>query len=521
MSYAVGAERFLNDKNLFFSHPENYTTLTEIDTNKDYEFILTNQKLLHDEFEQLFAVLKAHKDDENNRVFWFYCYYCASLLEAFHDAYGQKSAADKYREHKLQITNHLEKAEVSSEENTDKSTDNFIEHLYESFKQGFAEFCNFPFHVSKIRSKIGLINMYRIYYIFTRLTLTQALTVASELQLIAKLEAWLGIHIDVDKIIFNLQMPGIVSTYLSVGLFAGRFLLNAGMLIKHTFFPTDKEKENGLSTWERFKYELEKRHFIFLNDIAWATVNFLTNFAEITNLGGVSVYLVSAFLTFDVMMMVYKTYLEEKEYLIKRSQYDQELSAYFENLRSTSLTEEQRMQITLQIEITTKQKAALERKWLSTQATMYFNVSAATLLAIGFTATILVTNPVLIIGFYFIALVGVAMYLSSDAYNNYKMKSLVLQDLELANEDYDLARVEFESARKEFFFTLAKNTFVPMIIIGTLAACWPAAVVLATLYIGYGCYQAYSEYKAKQVELPPEEVDDEEEELVSLVPSLV
>ncbi len=495
MVYSVKNASFLRAKQQFFARSasnflSDVTTeskFRDIDTRVatiGYSFLLQNQSTLETEFAEMFASLQK-QDNENKEHFWFYCYYCASLLESFYKAYDQESNVKKYQEIKDQIKDRLKKKTHSENES------NFIESLYQSFNSSIQNLVNSRSHISKIRDYVAYSNLCRLYWVFCRLTMTQGLTVAKDLQLIEKLDMILGTHTDVDKIISFIQAPNYVLNYFSVGFFLARFMIDGGLLIKHTFFPAEHEKgeensceihlmdklpgalsldkyrnsyilikgdvykgcqffyvpKNGLpqsqkmrdsdkleedliellgdekstrlepkaiknfitaqtdhvpepvTRFDRFKHELYKRHCNFANDFVWATVNFLTNFNNITGIPGpIAGYLTSVFLVFDVAMILYKRSLAKEEYLIKRSQYLQEIQEYsvpgrFNFLSSTAKA--------THIEVLFQQLTEHDLSWQAKEAAYYFNAAAAALLLTGFTAFLIIGSPLIVVGCYF------------------------------------------------------------------------------------------------------------------------
>ena len=571
-----------------------------------YSFLLQNQNALETEFSEIFNILK-QQDDENKEIFLFWCYYCASSLELLFKAYSQEGNAEKYRKIKQQIKDRLDGNKKNSLDD-----EGFIQSLQNSFLEGFRNLINSPLHLSQIRDYVAYSNLCRIYWVFCRLTLTKGFAVAKDLKLIDQLDVILGTHTDVDKIIGTLQAPTGIINYFSVGFFLIRFMIDGGLLIRHSFFPTELEKgaehssevikmsflpgaarieayrnsyivvqedetsdielyyvpksgspekltlkdrskitkallskidtEQSIrltakevsdiitedtahipeaTTWyDRFKYELYKRHCNFANDLVWATVNFLSNFNELVHISGPAAsYLTAAFLTFDVCMALYKCHLAKEEYLTKKAQYLEEIDDYNNPERFKILTAEQRL---MHVDMLNKQLIELEINWRTKEATYHFVAAAAALLMIGFTASMLVNPAILVVGCYFACTIAVAMYLSSGAYTQYQEKSLYLEQAQLTGKNLSVAQKEFEVARNDFIFTMVKNTVVPTVLIATFAVCWPAAIILTALYLGYEAYHAYdqhSESKAiKQLALagPDEEVDSDSHLLASV-----
>ena len=598
MVYSGQNAALIKDKQHFFStnaRKSNSFDFKGIDKQVrqiDYSFLLANRSALETEFTEMFTLLQK-EDSKNKAVFWLYCYYCASMLEQFYRAYGQKSQEEDYKQIKKKIKRHLTKKEKKDDKQKEES---FIQSLYHSFLTSINNLVNAPFHIAQIRNHVAYANLLRLYWTFTRLTLVQGLSVAKSSHLIDKLDALLHTHTDVDKIISTIQAPSGVLNYFSVGFFLARFLIDGALLLKHTFFPSSLEKDeesgcelhrldklpagmaveayrggyllvpddegelrlyyvpkkgkciklNNITTtnshylasklenkrsvrlsakelevyithdthvpekatrYERFKNELYKRHCNFANDLVWALINFLTNFNKLCHISGpVAGYLTAAFLTFDIAMMFYKCHLAEKEYLTKKAQYEEEIRQW---KKDPTLSEEERQQ---QIAMLKKQLKELEINWQTKQATFYFNAAAATLLFVGFTAALLL-NPALAVGAFFVCVVAAAMYLSSDSYTKYKEKSLYLEQAQRSGTGMALAIKDYQKARNDFFFTMTKNTVVPLLLITTYAICWPAAVALTAMYLGYELIHAYQQHQAaktiKAFALPTPPADEE------------
>ncbi|KTD11835.1 coiled-coil protein [Legionella gratiana] len=500
MVYSKQNSAFKSDKNQFFLQlPKKdmviSSAIEKVETRANhigYTFLLQNQKALEDEFVHTFAVLQKQKDN-NNEAFWLYCYYCATLLENFYKAYSQQSKEEEYKNLRQKIKNRLLKVKEDA-----VAEEVFIESLKNSYISGFRNLMSSPFHISRIRDYVAYSNLCRVYWVFCRLTMTTGLALAKDLQIIDKLDAILGTHTDVDKIISVIQAPNGILNYFSVGFFLMRFMIDAGLLIRHTFFPTEQEKKDKTTALERFKYELYKRHCNFANDLVWATVNFLTNFNHITHIPGpIAGAITAVFLGFDVCMTLYKCQLAKQEYLIKKAQYEQEIEKYSKQLKKLTDINEVK-NAAAHIAMLQAQLKELEIGWRTKQGTFYFVASAAALLMLGFTAALLFTPPGIIVASFFVCTLATAMYLSAGAYSTFQEKSLRLEQAQLSGNDLDMALKEYQAARNDFIFTMVKNTVMPALLITTFAICWPAAIVLTAMYVGYEIYHAYDQHKSKK-----------------------
>ena len=164
MVYSSSSAAFRRDKHQFFSQmsvikdPQSSIQFAEARAQAiDYSFILANQQALETEFTQMFQLLQ--KDPTNKEPFWLYCYYCASLLEHFHRAYGQPGKEAQYKEQKEQIKKRL-KQEVAEEP---KVEEDFIQSLYQSFLSSYRNLSTAPYHLSQIRDYVAYANLCRIY----------------------------------------------------------------------------------------------------------------------------------------------------------------------------------------------------------------------------------------------------------------------------------------------------------------------------------------------------------------------
>jgi len=583
MVYSSQNAAFSADKQTFFAtaqpiNSNNYLFAENLASRKNHTFLLQNKLALETEFDQMFAVLQKKKNG-NRDHFWLYSYYCASLLEAYYTAYADKIKAERFAEIKRKI-----KERDLEQDKSKNSEERFIDSLRNQFNSSLKKLADSPNHISQIRDNAAFINMVRLYWVFCRITLIQGLQVAKQLELIDKLDVILGTHTDINKIIATLEAPNSFLNYFGVSLFLFRFIIDAGLLIKHTFFPSELEQgksniyqldslpdEQQLATYannyiyiskgkgdfyyvprrgkpellegitpedknrlkedffakkkqtkqnfveynadsvrsiitaytghvpelttalDRFKHEIYKRYANFSNDFVWATVNFLTNFNHISKIPGpVTGYLISAFLIFDFCLISIRCYMAKKEYLTKKAQYLKEREYYNTN---TVLSETEKR---THIEMLDKQLIELEIDWKTKEATYYFAASAAALLFAGFSASLVISSPVLIFGAYFICQVAVAIYMSLDAYSQYKQKELYFEHAQLVDEHYETALKEYIQARDDFIFTMVKNTAMPLLIIGTLAVCLPAGIILSALYLGYEGLHAYNKHAGNQ-----------------------
>lgn len=488
MVYALQYDAFYQHKNRFFDKAadkgrrgKDLLTFAEKYAKKsDYPFIARNHLLLQQEFEQLFASLKAKK--KNRRDFWLYCYSCALMLETYHRHYGQKAKAQEYRAIADKIKASLKGERVVRE---NKKDDAFLTRVGKAVSNDVVELFKTPTQLSKLRDKVGFYNIIRIYWVFCRLTFTNSLRLLRDVKILELLENAIGKNIDVDVVVDTLEAPNSIFRGLSVGFFLARLFLNSLVTIKH--MAGSSSKERSLPLKERFYLEIYKRHPVFLNDIVWAVVNGVTNYAQVFHISAAAAgWITAGFMLFDFALILWRRHLAEEEYNTKKAQYtaEQQHCLHMEDLERYDLL--------------TRQLKNLEISWQAKNSTFLFNAAAALMLGAGFSASMLFASPALIVVSYAVCMVAVAMYLSDGAYNNYKEKSLRLQQAHIENVPADdLKRVleEYQAARNEFIFTMIKNTVMPTLILATFAVCWQAAVVLIAVYAAYELWNAYCRKK--------------------------
>lgn len=479
---------FLMDKQGFFSINAPETGLAYAQkraSQQEYDFLARHRTMIEQEFNDLFNALKNKPD--NHESFWLYCYYLSLMLHSYYQAYGKRSHANKYNAFAKDIAHFYEHKTFPSNA--------VVKQWQEQLKHDLGELASTPRHVEKIRDWVAFTNITRMQIVFSRLAIKQSLVILQGSHLLELIDAFLGKPTDVGGMMSMLDAPTGVFNVLSVGVFVARFALNMGMLLKHIFIPNDAEKKLPLG--ERFTQELAKRHCDMLNDLVWGTVNGLTNYASYFNISApVANWIMAGFLLFDVSLLFYRKRLAEQSYMLKKEQYEQEIKELDLGSPSRVLLE--------------AQLAELERNWQATNATYWFNVSAALLLMTGFSASLLLANPVAAPVCFLVCAVAIAMYISGDLYGNYHEKHLLLQQAEQEGRDSTHAYKALQEARSEFITSMVKNTVMPMLIMGVFAVSWPAALALTVLFIGYESTKGYF----KQNPTPELELKEDKSALV-------
>ena len=169
-----------------------------------------------------------------------YCIYCSHLLEAYYIGYEQSSKAESQRAFREKLINHLNGDESQSEKI--KTAAQMKSWLGRSLKDLLVH----PFtKISNAREKVMLLNFWRIYYIFSESFIEFSLMISKDAGIIDAFDRLFNTTTDIDKAIQNLHLPEVINTMrvLSVAFFAVRLSLNAAMIVKHTFLPSEQEKK--------------------------------------------------------------------------------------------------------------------------------------------------------------------------------------------------------------------------------------------------------------------------------------
>lgn len=497
MTHAARSQVFRQDKQRFFATVHTSTLASEMARKKNYAFIGGNQYLIEQEFRQLFSALKNNPSKRDQ--YWLYCYYCSLLLKSYYEAYGKFDQAAEYQGHAQYALDAFNK--------TPKQDDpSYGANLENKLAKDLKELLSTPAHVSKLKDWIGFANITRIQLVFSKIVVKQALVIAQDLRWLEKLDALFGWHTDVNAMTARINSTANTFNVLSVGFFVARFILNAGMVLKHTFVPSDAESK--MPMFERFCNEIKKRHIVFLNDITWTMVNGLSNYAPYFGIAApVANMLTAGFLFFDAALLVYSRSLAQKDYLTKRDQYLAEKKRISVQLRDRVGHDIDKLNEDMKV--IDEQIAALDLSWKTTSATYWFNVTAALLLMGGFSAALMLSAAPAALASFIVCSIGVAMYLSAGLYGKYYEKNLMMQELEPRREKHQALAAEAQSAWSDLMYAMAKNTILPMIVVTTFAISLPATLAFVGLYFSYEVGKGWlNASKPSAPALPP---PDEEE----------
>lgn len=192
--------------------PDENTLLQQWPTKSDAAYIVANQKLYY--------VTKGAETVAINELA-----ISSQELQQFEDSVKPKNVARTLSRKELQY--------IRTKIDIEHDNDSALKLLYNDV----VGLMQIPTKVTAVKNKLGLMNLWRVNWVFCRLTMTSGLRYFRDMNIIDKFEDLMGSKFDEEEFIRRMEAPSYVINMLSVGLFAGRLLLNAAELIRHVCFP--------------------------------------------------------------------------------------------------------------------------------------------------------------------------------------------------------------------------------------------------------------------------------------------
>lgn len=477
------ARAFFDDKKAFFENfdfSDDSSVSTTLNAVKEkaqktsYDYLLNEIHTLEMEFDTLYNTLL--QKPQNRRKFWLYTYYLSLQMAEFYEAYGPTEKALASKQMAETIRGYLEDGQISVQAIRENDS-SFFERLYNQIKQWFQDLYNKVAKATSAKNAIAEINMIRMMYMVSRLTLLNFILILNNNGLIEKIGEILGQQLSLEVLQERLGTLQGVANVLSVALFVGRAAINTALVIKHVCFPSEKEKE--VAWYKRFMFELNKNHGQFLNDFAWSAVNLFTNYPKILGLSFPAVIGITVgFLVFDLSLILWLRHRDELKFQDKNNQLQLEIKAL---MALDSLDKHQKENLSVLLE----QKAFLEIDHKSTQAAYHMNIVAAVFLCIGFATGFAMASPIGSVACLGVSIIAVAFYRSANQYADMVRKREMLQKVKNDGGDILAAEKAYENAKMVFANSMLKHTLMPTIILITFALCWQAALVGIGILVVY------------------------------------
>lgn len=420
------------------------------------------------------AKAKHKQNEEQLKSVAFMLYYFASVLQTHYEAYVNKEKLIKYQTIIAEINSHLD---GEDEDNLDVQRQLSFLIQKDAVTVGEETLAAIT-RTSKLRSTLDIINMQRIYWIFSHFVISAIQTLALQTHLQLK-------ELDTLCDAFNNYNFSYVMNIISVALFSVRLLIDLAMIAKHVF----SSKENDLTRWSRFKFEANKRKYNIANNLVWGSVNFLTNFRDIPGFSELFTnQLIAYLLVFDVALLQLKHLSARKEYKKNRLRL---LSEHHQAIKDNDPEREQ---------LIAHQIKALKDQWEITNDTYWFDTVAAALLLVSFAITLAAIPPAGVVACYLVGTLAVAMYLSEKDFKTYreakqKWTAACQSDSGVSTADTLQLENEYKQARNALIKSVIEKTVMPTIILLTFAANIPAGAALLAIYMLFKIVKHYHEKK--------------------------
>ena len=458
---------FDTDKNDFFflinpSLPE----IKQRAQRQPHDFLLKNELEVQQEFNHLHASLRRNSTLEDRR-YRDYCYYCCNLLVTLYD----KEFYDDPAKHAYYVA----LADTMEHPNRPMPALMARKPWQVQMHEDFMACLDMPRHSSKLRFWIAVCNVYRIALTFARLTMQQAVILVTKTEWLKRISELLQLELTAEAMTARLNGPVPLFNALSVLFFVTRLMVDLGVMLKHTFFSSGRHEQNA-SLWLRLVVELRKNYANLLNDVVWATLNGLTNYAKYTNISNLFAnQLLVAGLVFDVALLAVRMMESECSHQFKLTKYHNQQRRH----EGANLILQQQID-------------ALHLEIITMRATFATNLAAGTFLASGYSASLVLLSTTGIMLSYFSVLLGVVMYLSADACGKYLTCKLIERDHRVHQRhtaaDTDATQQAWDTLTRSVIF----NTTMPMALMALLAVSWQVTLGLIVLAIAKVTYDQYA-----------------------------
>jgi hypothetical protein len=381
----------------------------------------------------------------------------------------------------------LDKSMLPKAANDDFARESYwtrIKNYFKSLQESFYKFLEF--HPSSFLGLIGVLNLYRLSYIFSRLSW-------KTLWLYFKSIEWLSLHDRLYGYFINIAMmdyPTPVFHLLSIFTFVARVIVDGLTTARHAILPTLAER--GLSLYKRLQIEWNECYTRVMNDGWWILINGLTNFPQLFNIPvPVASWILAGCLFFDVLFLSYQLHHEKLKFKARMVWFEEQLSILDNNYDGQETTE-----LTMMRETLTKNKQSYTMMFnlmlkqseymLAGVRAMFGVYIGATLLFITSVSLVLTLSSPLVMPLGFFACVfAVAGVLSGGKFGALISARLARSKNsgEESQDISDIRHAKVNDAWESFGLTFAETLIMPMLIIGLFTIHWPSAIALAVLYV--------------------------------------
>jgi hypothetical protein len=385
-----------------------------------------------------------------------------------------------------------------------EANDDFITKIKKFFIGLFVSLSAFfLFYERALLDNIGLLNIYRLSYVFSKNTWLYIWYYLRDLGLLVN-NTLKGIYLNVQALEFTTN----IFYLLSVLLFVPRLIIDLCSIVKHAAFPSTAERV--YTSTELAWIEFKRRYKRLGNDLVWIVINALTNFPQYFNIPiPTANWLLAGFFFFDVIFLSIILRIEMNKFNEKIQWIDEQLQLADQEESESQNMESLREQKDTYKKMFTLMKNQANSMLAGTKATFGLYIAATLLFFVSFSLILtLGLQLALPIGFFSCVLV-VGLILSGGSFGE-AIQARAIKNIEL---EQGLSKELQQDGRKQaerdawinFGLKLAENIIVPMFIFGLVAIHWPTAIVVAVAYIAV---KLYLSNKKDEPEVREEKISD-------------
>jgi hypothetical protein len=320
-----------------------------------------------------------------------------------------------------------------------------------------------------IYKNLGWTHLYRIGTSFARLTDVMLLQIMKDTDWFNALNQSINSFFDLGISLDILNHPAFTNTLnvLSVAFLALRFAIESKAILEHTLLPSQQEAE-AFTTWERFKNEVYTYRYSLSNDLVWATLNALGNFAPFFNIPiPLANNLMFSCCFFDLAVLTYRFYEARDAYLNQKSTYQAELLANPSD------------------DVTDQLLRTLESSRAKEAAELNISLFGSLVLTSGFAIFLTASTPIVAPAGTALCLLATAIYAASGYYGDHQKASHLLAQLKLdGKETAKVAALQLaqQEAWNNGWSSFAEALCMPPLLMGAIALYWPVGVMLLAAY---------------------------------------
>lgn len=423
--------------------------------------------------------------------------FSSQLLFLHYQSYPKKSLMAVHEKRLNEIHNFVN--HVSAE----KAVPNDIKSRYEWVKRqvigNFDRLWKLLCQPAALRDQLGWTNLSRIFWVFYHFSLNEMILVVRNADILEKLGRILGAPIDLDAFYNLLNTPNDFLNILSVAFFGIRLVIDVIMLAKHTW-SDDMSTDNTTTPWQRFCAELDKRACNISNCLVWGGVNAATNYAQFFGIPlQFAMPIVAGVLTFDMTLSLILWYRQDNSFARALAV----LSEQIASVKDLSRVENKKYLNILKLE----EKVLTEKREVA-NAVFQFNSTAAFIMMVSFSASLMLASPLAILACYFVCCVSLSLFSCADPdggeYARYVIASRNLAFAQNQEGKFSLLELQelSDTANEEFNHlqsVILERAFAPLILLVLYAVNPLLGLSLTAAYLAYKMTQAYaSDVKEKK-----------------------